>query len=59
MWVRVELLLNVCPTSAKQPMRNGYLLAMLLHGTCHGTEQTTVSSTEQATVSALLVMERG
>ncbi len=34
MWVRVELLLNVCPMSAKQPMRKGYLLAMLLQGTC-------------------------
>jgi len=35
MWVRVALLLKVCPTSAVQPMRKGYLLAMLLQGTCH------------------------
>ena len=44
MWVRVELLLNVCPTSAMQPMRKGYRFAVLLQGTCHGIRQTDVSA---------------
>ena len=31
---RVVLLLKVCPTSAMQPRRNGYLLATAVQGTC-------------------------